>query len=188
MAGSHVNKTRAFSDRWLLSCIYSKVSLSFEKLENHSEKRLSILNWPVQSVGEDSMWRLANHSRGSIHSLPYLCSLLLLLLLPNRPTLGDPMDCSTPGFPVPHRLLELAQTHVHGASDVIQPFHPLSSPSPAFSLQFCLDSLAMRKCMSSFQNPRDAKFHKPKGLLCWPALDKTYDASLRYLLIQVSCL
>ena len=28
------------------------------------------------------------------------------------PSLCDPMDCSTPGFPVPHHLLELAQTHV----------------------------------------------------------------------------
>ena len=27
-----------------------------------------------------------------------------------------------------------AQTHVHGASDAIQPSHPLSSHSPAFSL------------------------------------------------------
>ena len=29
------------------------------------------------------------------------------------PTLCDPMDCSTPGFPVHHQLSELAQTHVH---------------------------------------------------------------------------
>ena len=29
------------------------------------------------------------------------------------PTLCDPTDCSTPGFPVHHQLLELAQTHVH---------------------------------------------------------------------------
>ena len=28
-------------------------------------------------------------------------------------TLCDPMDCSTPGFPVHHQLPELAQTHVH---------------------------------------------------------------------------
>ena len=28
-------------------------------------------------------------------------------------TLSDPMDCSTPGLPVHHQLLELAQTHVH---------------------------------------------------------------------------
>ena len=32
-------------------------------------------------------------------------------------TICDPMDCSTPGFPVPHHLPELAQTHVHGVSD-----------------------------------------------------------------------
>ena len=47
------------------------------------------------------------------------------------PTLCDPtMDCSTPGFPVLHRLSELAQTHVHWVSDVTQPSHPLLSPSP----------------------------------------------------------
>ena len=50
-------------------------------------------------------------------------------------TLCDPMDCSTPGFPVHHQLLELTQTHVHWVSDAIQPFHPLLSPSPpAFNL------------------------------------------------------
>ena len=50
-------------------------------------------------------------------------------------TLCDPLDCSTPGFPVLHHFLELAQTHVHQFGDAIQPFHPLSSPSlPAFNL------------------------------------------------------
>ena len=50
-------------------------------------------------------------------------------------TLCDPMDCSTPGFPVLHCLLEFAQTHVHWISDAIQPFHPLSTPSlPALNL------------------------------------------------------
>ena len=45
------------------------------------------------------------------------------------------MNCSTPGFPVHHQLLELAQTHIHQVSDAIQPSHPLSSPSPsAFNL------------------------------------------------------
>ena len=46
------------------------------------------------------------------------------------PTLCDPMDCSTPGLPVHHQLLEFTQTHVHWVSDAIQPSHPLSSPSP----------------------------------------------------------
>ena len=45
------------------------------------------------------------------------------------------MDCSTPGFPVHHQLLELAQTHFHRVGDAIQQSHPLSSPSsPAFNL------------------------------------------------------
>ena len=35
------------------------------------------------------------------------------------------MDCSTPGLPVHHQLLELAQTHVHRVGDAIQPSHPL---------------------------------------------------------------
>ena len=42
----------------------------------------------------------------------------------------NPIDCSTPDFPIHHQLLELAQTHVHQVSDAIQPSHPLSSPSP----------------------------------------------------------
>ena len=46
------------------------------------------------------------------------------------PTLCDPMDCSTPGFPVHHQLLELTQSHVHGVGDAIQPSHPLLPPSP----------------------------------------------------------
>ena len=45
-------------------------------------------------------------------------------------TLCNPMDCSTPGLPVHHQLLEFTQTHVHQVSDAIQPSHPLSSPSP----------------------------------------------------------
>ena len=45
------------------------------------------------------------------------------------------MDCSMPGIPVHHQLPELIQTYVHWVSDVIQPSHPLSSPSrPAFNL------------------------------------------------------
>ena len=46
------------------------------------------------------------------------------------PTPCDPMNCSTPGLPVHHQLLEFTQTHVRWVSDTIQPSHPLSSPSP----------------------------------------------------------
>ena len=51
------------------------------------------------------------------------------------PTLCNPMDCSTPGFPVHHHFLALTQTHVHQVGDAIQPSHLLLSPSPpAFNL------------------------------------------------------
>ena len=43
-------------------------------------------------------------------------------------TLCNPIDCSTPGFPVHHQLPEPTQTHVHRVSDAIQHLilcHPL---------------------------------------------------------------
>ena len=46
------------------------------------------------------------------------------------PTLCKPMDCSMPGLPVHHQLLEFTQTHVHWVGDAIQPYHPLLSHSP----------------------------------------------------------
>ena len=45
------------------------------------------------------------------------------------------MDCSTTGLPVHHQLPGFTQSHVHCVSDIIQPSHPLWSPSaPTFSL------------------------------------------------------
>ena len=59
----------------------------------------------------------------------YCCSVAKSCL-----TLCDPMDCSTPGFPVLHYLLEFAQTHVHWVSDAIQPYYPVSPCPSAFNL------------------------------------------------------
>ena len=50
------------------------------------------------------------------------------------PTLCNPMNRSMPGLPIHHQLLELTQTHVHRVDGIIQPSHPLSSPSPALNL------------------------------------------------------
>ena len=59
--------------------------------------------YPLQYSGlENSMDRIV------ISSVAHLC-----------PTLCNPLDCSTPGFPVHFQLLELAQTHVHQVSDAI---------------------------------------------------------------------
>ena len=62
---------------------------------------------------------VANHHKPPCCSVAKFC-----------PTLCNPMDCSMPGFPVPHHLPELVQIHVHWVSDAIQPSHPLSSSSP----------------------------------------------------------
>ena len=46
----------------------------------------------------------------------------------------DPINCSTPGLPVLHYLLEFAQTHAHWVDDAIQSSHPLPPFSFAFSV------------------------------------------------------
>ena len=57
------------------------------------------------------------------------------LVAQSCPTLCDPMNRSTPGFPVHHQLPKFTQTHVHWLGDAIQPSHLLSSTSPpAFNL------------------------------------------------------
>ena len=68
------------------------------------------------------IWKTQQQSVSSVQSLSHVW-------------LCDPMDCSTPGFPVHHQFPELAQTHVQRVADATQLSHPLSSPSPpAFNL------------------------------------------------------
>ena len=60
--------------------------------------------------------------------------ILCCSVAPSCLTLRDPMDCSTPGFPVPQHLPKFAQVHAHWIGDAIQPSHPLSPSSlSAFS-------------------------------------------------------
>ena len=78
----------------------------------------------MQSKGEKEKSNLNKDTlQFQLHSVTHSCL-----------TLCDPMDCSTPGFPVHHQLLGFTQTHVDRVSDAIQPSHPLSSPSPTLNL------------------------------------------------------
>ena len=76
------------------------------------------------SFGGVSSRRSCRSSSDQIRSVAQSC-----------PTLCDPMNHSTPGFPVHHQLPEFTQTHVHRVNDAIQPSHPLLPASPpAFNL------------------------------------------------------
>ena len=83
-----------------------------------------------------STWTLAiPFTQSSLGPDSHMPSVQFSSVAQSCPALCDPMDCSMPGFPVYHQLLELTQTHVLWVSDAIQPSHPLPSPSPlAFNL------------------------------------------------------
>ena len=67
------------------------------------------------------------------------------------------MNCSTPGLPVHHQLLEATQTHVHWVRDAIQPSHPLLSPSPP-ALNFSQHEGLFKWVSSLHQVPKVLEF------------------------------
>ena len=80
----------------------------------HDSAGLNILDQLLQNTYLGSLNDLVIHPPflcSFIHPISKYdncCSVAQLCL-----TLCDPKDCSTPGFPVLHHLLKLAQTHVH---------------------------------------------------------------------------
>ena len=90
-------------------------AIQFPSLEAIVICHLKKIRWPFR------LWiRLENNNSSVAQSCLTIC---------------DPMDCSMPGLPVHHQLLEFTQTHVHWVGDAIQLSHPLLSPSPpAFNL------------------------------------------------------
>ena len=82
------------------------------------------------------------------------------------PTLCDPMDCSTPGLPVHHQLLEFTHTYVHPVSDAIQPSHPLLSPSPP-TFNLCWHQGFFQWVSSLHQVARVLEFQLPMNIQDW---------------------
>ena len=97
--------------------LYDTMDCSLSGSSFHGILQARILEWVVMPSSRASSMPL--YSKCQFSSIAHLCL-----------TLCDPMDCSTPGLPVHHQLLEFTQTHVHRVADAIQPSHPLSSPSP----------------------------------------------------------
>ena len=70
----------------------------------------------------------ANNINSSFHTFLFILFLSISQfssVAQSCPTLCDLMDCSMPGFPVRHQLLEPVQTHVHRVGDN----HPTNSSS-----------------------------------------------------------
>ena len=76
------------------------------------------LTWPINNTRPDSGHR-------------FKFSLQFSSVAQSCPALCDPMNCSMPGLPVHHQLLEFTQTHVHQVGDASQPSHPRSSSFPS---------------------------------------------------------
>ena len=109
---------------------FSPLCISFP----HSNSKTTIFWFGVQCIWElPFLFFLIEQKSGIQHIIYFVsrkdfkncCSIAKPCL-----TLCNPMDCSMPGFPVLHYLLEFAQTHVHWISDAIQPSHPLLPSSP----------------------------------------------------------
>ena len=121
------------------------------------------------------------HRKGGIMSEQYVCGhvcvcvyvrendhyfvFVVVVQSPSHVHLWDPMDCSTPGFPVLHHLLEFAQTHVHWVGDVIQLSHSLSS----LSFPFFRGTLVLfRGTLVLFHIPFSSEFFRlPWIWYCW---------------------
>ena len=118
-----------------------------DPLEKGMATNSSILAWRIpwtegpggpQSIGSQraglSWSDLAHKKAGSLLTLmdvKLFCSVQFSSVQSlSRVRLCNTMNRSTPGLPVHHQLPEFTQTHVHQVGDVIQPSHPLSSPSP----------------------------------------------------------
>ena len=84
----------------------------------------------IHGVAQSDTTKWLSSSSGERMGINYCSSSVAQLCL----SLCDPMDCSMPGFPVLHYLLEFAQTHVHWVGDAIQPSHSLSPCSPTLNL------------------------------------------------------
>ena len=86
------------------------------------------------SQTSQSLYSRASLAWGLFHSLrAILLSVQFSSVAQSCLTLCDPLDCSTPGFPVLHYLRELAQSQVHWISDDIQPFRSASFSCPQIS-------------------------------------------------------
>ena len=161
-----------------LGFLSNLVSIIHPMLEKEMSTYCSILAWRILWTEEPlRLLSMGSHRVGYDWSYTAaaaytLCNHCLVIFVrrfssvQSCPTLCDPVDCSMPGFPVHHQLLELTQTHAHRIGDGIQSSHSPPSPSPPTS------NLSQHQCLfqwvnSSHQVAKVLEFHLQHQSFQW---------------------
>ena len=95
----------------MVQLLWKAVQRFLQKLKLEIPYDLAILLLGIQPQ------ELKSGSQRDVHGPMFTISQSVSSVAQSCPTLCDPTDYSTPGLPVRHQLLELAQTHVHQVSD-----------------------------------------------------------------------
>ena len=113
--------------------VFSWFGLDFRIPGGHVEKSMTqeaaapvVRTWRADLHPGCSLDQLLHHLKQNLPQFSLVAQLF--------PALCDPMDCSTPVFPVHHQLPVLTQTNAHQVGDAIQPSHPLVPSPPTFNL------------------------------------------------------
>ena len=128
--------------KWCVNRLHWKVEMLWKNLRNSEEsillfelnlvkmctdKSLNITMPKYSGFWALELWVLYIWCTFQFFYNVHILHIFVVVQLLSHVRLCNPMECSKPGFPVLHSLLELAQTHVHWVSDAIQPSHSLSS-------------------------------------------------------------
>ena len=107
----------------------AKTKLSTWQIDFNCLKRqiIRMFCWTQLENQEGVSQEISRHRNVGNH---FFDTKLFLLFSNSVLSLCDTMDCSIPGLPVLHCLLQFAQTHVHWVDGAIQLSHPLSPSFP----------------------------------------------------------
>ena len=118
---------------WTLN-VNQNFKFVFKKPSLFPQPFLNCVKIPTPSVIKNNNTEYDHSKTKLIHFCLFLITWISISSVKlSRSVISDslrPMNCSMPGLPVQHQLLEFTQTHVHRVHDAIQPIHPLLSPFP----------------------------------------------------------
>ena len=116
IAGRNINNLRYADDTTLMAESERELKSLLMKVKVESEKvglKLNIQKTKIMASSPITSWEIEGETLETVSELDMEQSDQIRSVAQSCPTLCDPMNCSTPGLPVHHLLLEFTQTHVH---------------------------------------------------------------------------